>query len=296
MSNVIILHPEVHTTKRLSHIEAVANGRLRTQWTNETGDEEVFDYDLSKVSDQQGPSEIGIEIEEPLLSMIRYGDDYVWHFMYFHAEGVTLPTLDSQGALPAESGLYPLYPLWPSGETESALAADEVKGHGTDLTDLQKKHRAVEAIKRWRIQLRSWIQRSLEYADLHADIPSHIGYWLRSADAVIKYFFEDPDTDYLITEAIALRAAEGPPTIDNIHVLLQNLLVLMDAYPTGPTIAAIWVKTRKETGGDGVVDDDLTDPSEAVRQSLSTALGNTHEQYTLASDYDSTDESWITTE
>ena len=120
------------------------------------------------------------------------------------------------------------------------------------LTTGQKKTRAISAIKSWRAQKKSWLLEAPEYADLVPNIVTHLGYWLRSADYVIKLMYDQgvaTTLDWLIVEAIVKEAIKGPRTLDpdgdgayNVE-FFQRLKVAATGFPTGPTFGALWVRT-----------------------------------------------------
>ena len=138
MANIVTLHPMTDTTKRLTHIQAADNGHLNIKWTNGSGTVETFAFNFSRLVDGQNPAQLDIDIVDPLLSLTRFGDDFLWAFAYYHAEGATLVTLDEQGRLPAEGTPYPQYRLWPTGEQNAPLTGGTTQGHGAALTDAQK--------------------------------------------------------------------------------------------------------------------------------------------------------------
>lgn len=137
------------------------------------------------------------------------------------------------------------------------------------LTDAEKKARAIAKIKAWREQKKAWLLEAAEYADLVPNIVTHLGYWLRSADYVLKVMYEAGvagTLDWLLVEAIAKEAIKGPRTLDpdgdgayNV-VFFQRLKAAAVSFPTGPDFGALWVQTW-----------DLTDVSDVDRVSDFTA-------------------------
>ena len=154
------------------------------------------------------------------------------------------------------------------------------------LTYPEKQRRSVNQIKEMLIKKEEDIERSSRTLDLNPELPKHVGYWWRSAVAVIKMFFQDSNTDPLIVAEMAKQAAAGPTTRDDQLTLLRNLNSLIARFPNGPDFAAVWVETQN-----------LTSPSDVRRktmlQVLSTRGTAQDETYDLPSDFDSTDESWI---
>lgn len=165
------------------------------------------------------------------------------------------------------------------------------------LTTQQKKDRAITKIKAWREQKKAWLLESPEYADLVPEITKHLGYWLRSADYVLKLMYDmgvAGTLDWLIVEAIAKEATKGPRTLDpdgdgayNVE-FFQRLKVAAAGYPTGPTFGALWVRTW-----------DLSDVSDVQRVADFTAdVIQSHGQTTdrtyhsIPADYNSTAVYW----
>jgi len=179
--------------------------------------------------------------------------------------------------------------------------ADSVVGGGSSphwipgaLTESEKKTRAIDAIKAWREQKKTWLLESPEYADLMPNITLHLGYWLRSADYVIWYEFDKKKRaeagetvtgalDWLIIEAIAKEAAKGPRTLDpdgdgayNV-AFFQAFKALVEGsagtpfptagFPNGPDFGALWVQTW-----------DLTQVSDVVRTASLSVVIATHYQ------------------
>ena len=120
------------------------------------------------------------------------------------------------------------------------------------LTTQQKKERAIGKIKAFREQKKTWLLEAPEYADLVPDIVTHLGYWLRSADYVIKLMYDlgvAGTLDWLIVAKIAEEAMKGPRTLDpdgdgayNVE-FFQRLKVAATNFPTGPSFGALWVRT-----------------------------------------------------
>ena len=128
---------------------------------------------------------------------------------------------------------------------------------GSVLSDSVKKARAIAKIKAWRAQKKAWLLEAPEYADLVPNIVTHLGYWLRSADYVIKLMYDmgvAGTLDWLIVAKIAEEAIKGPRTLDpdgdgayNVE-FFQRLKVAATGFPTGPTFGALWVRTWDITG------------------------------------------------
>lgn len=146
------------------------------------------------------------------------------------------------------------------GETDSYGSTVDMTAYAWvpgALTTQQKKSRAIASIEAFREQKKRWLLEAPEYADLVPNIVTHLGYWLRSADYVIKLMFDQGEAgtlDWLIVESIAKEAIKGPRTLDpdgdgayNVE-FFQRLKAAATAYPTGPTFGALWVRTWDLTG------------------------------------------------
>ena len=175
MANVIVLHPIMDTVKRLTHIQAADNGHLNIKWTNESGSEETLSLNFSRLVNKQTPQQLDIDIADPLLAVVRFGDDFLWDFSYYHADDATLVTLDKNGRLPAESTPYPQYRLWPVGEMNAPLTGGTERGHAGTLTDAQKELITVD----WKERLNT------------------LAYWFEANDRAKKWAHESSGGDVI---------------------------------------------------------------------------------------------------
>lgn len=186
-----------------------------------------------------------------------------------------------------------------SGETDSVdtLSGTQPAWIPGALTTAEKKTRAITQIKAWRAQKRTWLLEAPEYADLVPNITTHLGYWLRSADYVLKLMFDmgvAGTLDWLIVEAIAKEAIKGPRTLDpdgdgayNVE-FFQRLKVAAASYPTGPTFGALWVRTWDLSEVDDV--DRVADFTADVIQSHGQTTDRTY--HNIPADYNSTADYW----
>ncbi|MXV76391.1 hypothetical protein F4Z99_19230 [Candidatus Poribacteria bacterium] len=154
------------------------------------------------------------------------------------------------------------------------------------LTYPEKQVIAVEEINEMLTKKDQDIELSVRGLELNSDISTHVAYWWRSAIAVVKRFFQDPNVDPLIVAEMAKQAAAGPTTRSDQFRLLRNLAGLIAQYPNGPDFAAIWVETRN-----------LNSPSDVTRKTILEVLQTRgtaeDETYPMSADFDSTDETWI---
>lgn len=154
------------------------------------------------------------------------------------------------------------------------------------LTYAEKQAIAVHEVNKMLLKKEEDIENASKYLDLNPAIPTHVGYWWRSAVAVIKRFFQDPHTDPLIVAEMAKQGAAGPTTRQMQLVLLRNLTGLIRQFPKGPNFAAIWVETRN-----------LNSPSDVQQKTIVEVIATrgtaADETYPMPADFDSTDESWI---
>ena len=154
------------------------------------------------------------------------------------------------------------------------------------LSDEKKKEIAIREIETMLAKKESDIENASKFLDLNPQIPAHVGYWWRSAVAVIKRFYQDTTVDKLIVAEMAKQAAAGPTTRNDQLTLLRNLTGLITRFPNGPNFAAIWVETRN-----------LNSPSDVQRKTvlevLQTRGTGADETYPMPDNFDSTDESWL---
>jgi len=228
--------------------------------------------------------------------LIDNSDVHVW-IAGVVPTGVSLPKPDYQ--VIEHSAAATVFKV--SGETDSAETPSGTQPAWIPgaLTTAEKKVRAIRAIKSWREQKKSWLLEAPEYADLVPNITTHLGYWLRSADYVLKLMYDmgvSGTFDWLIVEAITKEAIKGPRTLDpdgdgayNTE-FFQRLKVASVGYPTGPTFGALWVRTWDLTD---VVDvDRVLDFTADVIQSHGQATDRTY--HNIPADYDSTAIYWST--
>lgn len=131
------------------------------------------------------------------------------------------------------------------------------------LTDEQKKAKVVDALKRWRQQVKTWLLESPQYADLVPEIVKHLGWWLSAADYVLKDLWDKKVAgtntyDWLVLERVVEEAIKGPTTLDpdgdgsyNVE-FFRELKAVIASNPNGPPRAGIWVNWWELTGSSNV--------------------------------------------
>ncbi|MXZ00215.1 hypothetical protein F4Y93_06030 [Candidatus Poribacteria bacterium] len=241
--------------------------------------EVISDFDFRNLASLEGTS--GSGYYDTLYEYAIVGDDLYVTIAARMDEDTSLPS----PAYQEKSVTAPATLFLATGEAEGNENPTEIPRWLPTLTLSEKKQLAIEAIYIWRAQKEEWLINVQKYIDLHPDLAAHIGYWLRSADCVLKIFFQS-DTDPLIVRAMALEAAKGPATIDDPLVLFRNIKNVIAQFPSGPDFAAIWVQTR-----------DLSSPSDVTRKTILEVLQTRgtaeDETYLLPAQYDSTDTSWL---
>lgn len=241
--------------------------------------EVISDFDFRNLPALEGTS--GSGYYDSLYEYAIVGDDLYVTIAARMDEETSLPS----PAYQEKSVTVPATLFLATGETEGTENPTEIPRWLPTLSLSEKKWLAIEAIYIWRAQKEEWLLNAQKYIDLHPELPAHIGYWLRSADCVLKIFFQS-DTDPLIVRAMALEAAKGPATIDDPLVLFRNIKNVIAQFPSGPDFAAIWVETLN-----------LSSPSDVVRKTILEVLQTrgtaADETYLLPAQYDSTDTSWL---
>lgn len=246
-----------------------------------SGDREVVtDFDFRGIVGVQGSSGLG---HLDTLSEYAIVDDELYATIAARVdENTPLPFPAYEEKVVTPPGTVFLA----TGETDGNERVTEIPRWLPTLNYRQKQELAIEAIMLWRVQKEEWLINAPKYIDLHPLLPVHIGYWLRSADCVLKIFFQS-DIDPLIVRAMALEASKGPATIDDQLTLFRNIKNVIARFPSGPDFAAIWVETRN-----------LESPSDVSRKTILEVLqtrGTAEEEtYILPTQYDSTDTSWLT--
>lgn len=150
----------------------------------------------------------------------------------------------------------------------------------------EKQERAIYAIENvWRKQKQQWMREAVGYSDLNPDIVKHASYWLKAADQALLREFQNPDTDPLVVEAMARKAAEGAADIDSVEAFAKNLNTYTSAFPDGPQNAILWVSR-----GDG------QDPRSIETLELQGAFNYAGQDVVipLDTDYDPTDHNALT--
>lgn len=172
-----------------------------------------------------------------------------------------------------------------TGESDRNERATELPRWLPMVNYRQRQELAIAGIKAWRSQKVDWLLDAQKYVDLHPELPAHVGYWLRSADCVLKIFYQS-DIDPLIVRAMARQASLGPAGVGNSLGLFRSIKEVIARYPSGPDFAVLWVETR-----------DLQAASDVGRKTLPQVLQTrdteNDETYLLPTQYDSTDESWL---
>lgn len=241
--------------------------------------EVISDFDFRNLAAIEGTS--GSGYYDTLYEYAIVGDDLYVTIAARMDEETSLPS----PAYQEKSVTAPATVFLASGETEGNENPTEIPRWLPTLSLSESKQLAIDAISVWRAQKEQWLVNAQKYIDLHPALPEHIGYWLRSADCVLKIFFQS-DTDPLIVRAMALEASKGPATIDDPLVLFRNIRNVIAQFPSGPDFAAIWVETLN-----------LSSPSDVVRKTILEVLQTRgtagDETYLLPSQYDSTDTSWL---
>ena len=171
------------------------------------------------------------------------------------------------------------------------------------LTTAAAKALAVEAIKAWRNQKQQWLLEAPEYADLLPNIVTHLGYWLRSADYVIKLMWDQAvagtldasgSSDWIYLQKIVKEATKGPLTLDadgDGHydvAFFRRLKNAVALFPNGPGFGALWVRTWDLSSVLNI--DRVADFTADVLQTHGGTVDRTY--HNMPSSYDSTADYW----
>ena len=137
------------------------------------------------------------------------------------------------------------------------------------LSSSQWRAIAEAKIPVWRSQIRKWLMEAPQYGDLVPDILTHLGYWLRSADFMVKRAWAGPNGNgpgamsWEVFSTFMDECIKGPSTLDpdgdgSYEVgFFTRLKQATIAYPQGPTFGAIWVNWWDLNNN--------SDPSDVVR-------------------------------
>lgn len=248
--------PSAHPVKKI-HVRADKYIQVKERHPGHGGIDTIDHYNFSNAVETQGSVQVPRGYSEILYRYMIDADGtlHAW-ICCVVPENTALPVPDYQEK-EYTSG-FPVAVFLAQGETNTL---DNGGGQPNwlpgALTTADKKARAITKIRAFREQKKTWLLEAPEYADLVSNIVTHLGYWLRSADYVIKLMYDQGvagTLDWLIVEKIAAEAIKGPRTLDpdgdgayNVG-FFQRLKVATTNFPTGPSFGALWVRTWDLTG------------------------------------------------